>query len=92
MQQANPHEVLTEILTHLGLPAPQAIEAAGQIIFGLTAHNLVIAPPTSGEFGPMAEAATQLHEGFDQLIQKGFTREEAYGLVQTMMGTMGRNA
>ncbi|WGH21061.1 hypothetical protein SEA_AZIRA_55 [Gordonia phage Azira] len=86
------HEVLTSILGDMGMEPKVAMMTASAIQTALMANGLVIGPQTTGDFGPMAEAATQLHEGFDQLIQKGFSREEAYGLVQILVGTMGRQA
>ena len=85
------HEALVGVLTHIGVPDNVADGMSAQIVMGLKVNGLTVGPsgPTS-EFGPMAEAATQIHEGFDQLIQKGFSREEAFELVKVMMANVGR--
>lgn len=90
-QEKKAHEVLTSILGDMGMEPNVAMMTASAIQTALMVNGLVVAPPSpTGEFGPMAEAATQLHEGFDQLIQKGFSREEAFELVKVMMANVGR--
>lgn len=81
----NVHEVLTKLLVDMGMEQVPAMMTATSLQTGLMANGLTIQAPTTGDFGPMAEAATHLHEGFDQLIQKGFSRDEAYGLVKIMV-------
>lgn len=72
--------------TALGVAQPdQAVVAAHRINAELSAKGYEITSIMKrAGMSPQQQGALEIHEGFQALIDKGFSREEAFTLIQTM--------